>query len=170
MEKNHCGRKKNCFSFVNSWKMLTFALKLKSTIFNHLKPTSTMKNICKIIQENREEAIAILSTLPNKEVKLIDNLNWGSIEQEGILADEDAIDNEELRDLPCVVVATDKLCQLIVIKVFLKDGDIYFYGVNVQDYDNYLEEDIYVYHSSDCAAYYDNILYEIVEDYTNLKK
>ena len=129
-----------------------------------------MKNIYKIIQENREEAIAILSTLPNKEVKLIDNLNWGSIEQEGILADEDAMDNEELRDLPCVVVATDKLCQLIVIKVFLKDGDIYFYGVNVQDYDNYLEEDIYVYHSSDCAAYYDNILYEIVEDYTNLKK
>ena len=129
-----------------------------------------MKNIYKIIQENREEAIAILSTLPNKEVKLLDNLNWGSIEQEGILADEDAMDNEELRDLPCVVVATDKLYKVIVIKVFLKDGDIYFYSVNVQDYDNYLEEDIYVYHYSDCVAYYDNILYEIVEDYTNLKK
>ena len=45
MEKNHCGRKKNCFSFVNSWKILTFALKLKSTIFNYLKLTSTMKHI-----------------------------------------------------------------------------------------------------------------------------
>ena len=81
-----------------------------------------MKNIYKIIQENREEAIAILSTLPNKEVKLIDNLNWGSIEQEGILADEDAMDNEELRDLPCVVVATDKLYELIVSELLPPKG------------------------------------------------
>lgn len=128
-----------------------------------------MKNIYEIINENREEAIAILSALPNNEVKLLDNLNWQSIEEDGILADED-MDNEELRDLPCVVVAIDNLCEVIVLKVFLEKGDIYFYGVKVKGYDNYLEEDVEVYRFSDCAACYENVLYEIVEDYTNLKK
>lgn len=129
-----------------------------------------MKNIYEIINENREEAIAILSTLPNKEVKLLDNLNWDTIEEDGILADEDAMDNEELRDLPCVVIATDTLYEVIVLKVFLTDSDIHFYGVKTEGYDNYLACEIETYNRCDCAAYYQNILYEIVEDYTNLKK
>ena len=129
-----------------------------------------MKNIYEIINENREEAIAILSALPNNEVKLLDNLNWNSIEEDGILADEDAMDNEELRDLPCVVVATDYLCETIVLKVFLMDGDIHFYGINIIGCDNYLVREIKTYNRCDCAACYENVLYEIVEDYTNLKK
>lgn len=127
-------------------------------------------NIYEMIKENREEAIATLSTLPNKEIKLLDNLNWKSIEEDGILADEDAMDNEELRYLPCVVVATDNLYEVIVIKVFLTDGGIHFYGVKIRGCDNYLEEEIDTYHISDCAAYYENILYEIVEDYLPKKK
>ena len=146
--------------------MLTFALE----IVQLTKLTNTMKDIYEIIKENREEAVAILSTLPNKEVKLLDNLNWNSIEEDGILTIEDDMDEEELHDLPCVVVAADNLYEVIVLKIFLEKGDIHFYGVKVQGYDNYLEEDVKAYCFSDCAAYYDNILYEIVEDYTNLKK
>ena len=127
-------------------------------------------NIYEMIKENREEAIATLSTLPNKEVKLLDNLNWNSIEEDGILADEDAMDNEELRDLPCVVVATDNLYEVIVLKVFLTDSDIHFYGVKIEGCDNYLVREINTYSRYDCAPYYENTLYEIVEDCTNLKK
>lgn len=129
-----------------------------------------MKNIYEIIKENREEAIATLSALPNKEVKLLDNLNWDTIEEDGILADEDAMDNEELRDLPCVVIATDQLYEVIVLKVFLTNGGIHFYGVRIEGCDNYLVREIETYNSCDCAACYENVLYEIVEDYTNISE
>lgn len=120
-------------------------------------------DIYNYIKENREEAIAILSTLPDNRLKLIQDLGWGSIDMNGVLSDKD-IERDELRDLPSVIICDERMYEVIVLDIFLYKGNICFTGAMIDDNNNIVPE-LQEYNIFSCALYMENILYEAIDDY-----
>ena len=115
-------------------------------------------NIYNYIKENREEAKKILSTLPDNRLKLVDDIDWDSIEQNGIISDKD-IDKDEIRDLPAVVVCDGILCDVVVLDIFLFKGEINFSGAKISEEGEYINPEVQGYSFDNCALYMENIIF-----------